>query len=245
MISISVREDLKLTGEKFSPGYAWIDLQILLSKGEKNLSIRGLADRWKWSKSSVARFIAHPYVKAIMGQQVGQGLGQQVGQRTSLESADCKAQRDSKLDRSWDSNRDTNTPSHAQVIDDSLSGDLVLFNIPPTHKQESKDSVCSAPKGAKKKSSVFVPPTLDEVSQYCLEADLRMDPAEFFDHFTSNGWMVGGKSKMKDWKAAARNWARNQKRFNKTPEPQVENPAYKRPPIKYIIPTDDPNYKAQ
>ena len=72
-----------------------------------------------------------------------------------------------------------------------------------------------------------------------------MDPAEFFDHFTSNGWMVGGKSKMKDWKAAARNWARNQKRFNKAPEPQAENPAYKRPQIKYIKPEYDPNYKAQ
>ena len=28
------------------------------------------------------------------------------------------------------------------------------------------------------------------------------------DHYLSNGWMVG-KSKMKDWRAAGRNWLKN------------------------------------
>ena len=38
------------------------------------------------------------------------------------------------------------------------------------------------------------------------------DPKEaekFFDHFEANGWKVGGKTPMKDWKAAARNWMRS------------------------------------
>lgn len=30
----------------------------------------------------------------------------------------------------------------------------------------------------------------------------------FFDHFESNGWKVGGKTKMVDWQASARNWIR-------------------------------------
>lgn len=30
---------------------------------------------------------------------------------------------------------------------------------------------------------------------------------DFFNHYDSNGWMVG-KTKMKDWKAAARKWAK-------------------------------------
>ena len=38
---------------------------------------------------------------------------------------------------------------------------------------------------------------------------------EFYDHFTANGWMVGGKSKMKDWKAAARNWSRRATDFSR------------------------------
>jgi hypothetical protein len=32
---------------------------------------------------------------------------------------------------------------------------------------------------------------------------------KFCDHYDSNGWKVGGKSPMKDWKAAVRNWLRN------------------------------------
>ena len=36
---------------------------------------------------------------------------------------------------------------------------------------------------------------------------------KFFNHFESNGWKVGGKSPMKDWKAAARNWILNISRF--------------------------------
>jgi hypothetical protein len=32
--------------------------------------------------------------------------------------------------------------------------------------------------------------------------------AEFFDHFTANGWKQGGRAPMKDWRAAMRNWHR-------------------------------------
>ncbi|WP_439182536.1 hypothetical protein [Carboxylicivirga taeanensis] len=37
----------------------------------------------------------------------------------------------------------------------------------------------------------------------------------FFNYYESNGWLVGGKTPMKDWKAAARNWMLNIKKFEK------------------------------
>lgn len=53
----------------------------------------------------------------------------------------------------------------------------------------------------------FVPPTLDEVRTYFLEKKSTATEGEkFFNHFQSNGWLVGGRTKMKDWKAAANNW---------------------------------------
>lgn len=52
------------------------------------------------------------------------------------------------------------------------------------------------------------PSSVDEVAEYCREKGYRMDPAEFWDHFESNGWRVGGRSPMKDWRAAANNWER-------------------------------------
>ena len=37
-----------------------------------------------------------------------------------------------------------------------------------------------------------------------------MDASYFYDYYESNGWCVG-KKPMKDWKAAVRNWMRNEK----------------------------------
>jgi len=55
----------------------------------------------------------------------------------------------------------------------------------------------------------FKPPTKEELDEYCTQHDLWIDTERFLDYYTSNGWSVG-RNKMKDWKAAARNWARNQ-----------------------------------
>ena len=58
-------------------------------------------------------------------------------------------------------------------------------------------------------------PTLQEVSTFFAEQSFPLLEADkFFNYFQSNGWLVGGKTKMKDWQAAARNWMINFKRFN-------------------------------
>lgn len=59
-----------------------------------------------------------------------------------------------------------------------------------------------------KKSKNFIPPTVDEVSDYCIERNNDIDAEEFVDFYTSKGWMIG-KNKMKDWKSAVRTWERN------------------------------------
>ena len=61
------------------------------------------------------------------------------------------------------------------------------------------------------KEKRFAPPTLENVSEYCQEMGYtNVDAARFIDFYTSNGWMVG-KNRMKDWKAAVRNWDRREK----------------------------------
>ncbi len=37
---------------------------------------------------------------------------------------------------------------------------------------------------------------------------------KFWDHYQSNGWKIGGKSPMKDWKAAVRQWVGRIKEFS-------------------------------
>jgi hypothetical protein len=60
------------------------------------------------------------------------------------------------------------------------------------------------------KSTRFVPPTLDQVKEYCEERGNNVDAERFIDFYESKGWMVG-KNKMKDWKACVRTWEKSQK----------------------------------
>ena len=70
------------------------------------------------------------------------------------------------------------------------------------------DTVSVFEKESKEKSLRFSPPARQDVADYCKEKGFSdFDVERFVDYYTSIGWMVG-KSKMKDWKAAVRNWAR-------------------------------------
>lgn len=57
------------------------------------------------------------------------------------------------------------------------------------------------------KAARFTPPTVGQVAAYVEERGLGIDPALFCDYYAANGWKVG-RSPMKDWKAALRNWER-------------------------------------
>ena len=86
--------------------------------------------------------------------------------------------------------------------------------------------ICVQPEAAtppeatpKKKTSRFLPPTEEEVKQYCLENGYTLDAQRFVDFYECKGWMVG-KNKMKNWKAAVRTWARkDQGGVRDEPEP--------------------------
>lgn len=61
------------------------------------------------------------------------------------------------------------------------------------------------------KEKRFAPPTPENVREYCREMGYtHVDADRFVDFYSAKGWMVG-KSKMKDWKAAVRNWERQDK----------------------------------
>lgn len=60
------------------------------------------------------------------------------------------------------------------------------------------------------KEKRFAPPTPENVREYCREKGLSVDADRFVDFYESKNWYVG-KNKMKDWKAAVRNWARSQR----------------------------------
>ena len=66
-------------------------------------------------------------------------------------------------------------------------------------------------KETNKSKVAFTPPTLEEVEAYVREKGFSMDPGAFFDYFSQSGWVMKSGQKIKDWKAAARNWERREK----------------------------------
>ena len=91
-------------------------------------------------------------------------------------------------------------------------------------------------------------PTLEETQIYFLEKNFtEIEAHRFFNYFESNGWLVGGRTKMKDWKAAARNWMLNAKKFsnNQNTEPVLSSRAQSRESVlvpKHLHVTNHKNY---
>ncbi len=77
----------------------------------------------------------------------------------------------------------------------------------------------------KEKSIGAVRPALEEVVAFAGEQYFRSDPNEFFDHFEANDWRQKGGNKIKDWKAAFRNWERNHIKWKRETNPLVARPS--------------------
>lgn len=84
----------------------------------------------------------------------------------------------------------------------------------------TKTEVLEPPHPPKKKQTPrFVPPTVEEVRQYCWDNDYSVDAQRFVDFYECKGWMVG-KNKMKNWKAAVRTWVKKDQEGVKKDEPR-------------------------
>jgi len=88
-----------------------------------------------------------------------------------------------------------------------------LIKADPDKKEKSS---------AKKEKPIPLPnPTAEEVINYFREQNYpEIEASKFFNYFKSIGWLVGGKTPMTDWPAAARNWMINSPKF--TPNEQTD-----------------------
>ena len=101
---------------------------------------------------------------------------------------------------------------------DANSKNSKFHNANGKNSLYKSDSVSDKKENIEKKNGDaikrFKAPTIEQAKEYFADKGYMESEAErFVDHFTANGWKVG-KSPMKDWKAAARNWMRNVKDWN-------------------------------
>lgn len=57
-----------------------------------------------------------------------------------------------------------------------------------------------------------IPLDVEEVLSVIVD---KSEAEKFYNYYASNGWRIGGKTPMKDWRAAARNWLLKSKEFKK------------------------------
>jgi hypothetical protein len=65
------------------------------------------------------------------------------------------------------------------------------------------------------RKAAFAAPSLEAVVAFAETEGIGSvkAPQDFHDYYTSNGWKVGGRAAMKDWRAAFKRWTRNEKTY--------------------------------
>lgn len=71
----------------------------------------------------------------------------------------------------------------------------------PDNKPSSKPS-----NKPNKKKKEFIPPTLEEVKEYCLSRNNNIDPQYFYDYFNDSGWIDSKGNKVYSWKQKIITW---------------------------------------
>lgn len=76
------------------------------------------------------------------------------------------------------------------------------------NKNNTPDTIVSGV--SKKRQSRFYAPAREDVAAYCAERGNSVDPDRFIDYYAAQGWKLSNGVKMKDWRAAVRNWERRE-----------------------------------
>ena len=93
--------------------------------------------------------------------------------------------------------------------------------IPTVHQADTQYSIDKDNKdsiGKNNRATRFVPPTIEEVQDYCKERGNIVDAQDWYDWYSAVGWKVG-RNQMRDWKAAVRTWERDKKTGKKKSAP--------------------------
>lgn len=108
-----------------------------------------------------------------------------------------------------------------QAVEQQMSNERATNEQRVSTKQELKNL---------RIKEVFIIPEKNEIENYIFENYVDKNPNEvkilaetIFDYYSSKGWLIG-KSKMKDWKAAVRNWIRNEIKFKQNGNTKIREP---------------------
>lgn len=100
------------------------------------------------------------------------------------------------------------------VLENLKQENLILENQPQLNTNNNKINKKSNNKKINK-----MPPSIDDVEEYCKRRNNGIDAEEFVDYYAQQGWKLANGNPMKDWQAAVRTWEkRNGKKENPKPK---------------------------
>ena len=205
----------------FSKGQSWIDLLLLANfedkkrpykgevitckRGDVNLSISELSQRWGWSRETARRFLR-------LLESDGMVTVNATKHRTTITIENYSNFNNSCV---TDDTTDVQPASNQCATDVQPVSITKKVKKDKNVKNEEEDIYISADERH------IIPPTLEMVTRYCTERNKGVDPQKFIDWYEARGWLVG-KTKMKDWQAAVRTWERNDKPKKGTGNPYLD-----------------------
>ena len=222
MIDRSILEDDMYFSEKFTRMQAYMDLCLLAAFKSRTFYIRGnkvelqpmqvaksvrdLADRWQWSVNKVRGYL-YELEKGDYIDTQKTSVNQII---TIKKYIVVNTQNDTQINTQTDTQTDTPIIKNNNVNNENK--DIVIESVVVSNEQQT---LPTPTKEKKRRSSVFVKPTLEECIAYAQEKGYQWNIERFFNYYESNGWRVG-QNPMKNWKAAMRTW--------NTKEPQYSQP---------------------
>lgn len=198
---------------RFKEGEEFVNGRFIhLERGQLCKSIRELATRWKWDEKTVMKFLNNLKDSGIIYEK-NPTPKSGVNRVISIRNYDAwgKDSNTSSNAYSWEITTENQTAIKEETKEETI--------IPPSSVEDTKVSPTSLPPRGSVRSR-FVPPTVEQVREYCEARENNIDPEAFVDFYETNGWVQGKQGKpIKDWKACVRTWERNHVqagRINKT-----------------------------
>ena len=167
-------------------------------RGQLAWSQQNLAERWKCSRQNVRTFLNHLEKDGMIAQSFMQKSNHK---NMIITICNYSKYQDSQPQNQPQANHKlTASQPQANPIQEYTE---ILEGI-----ETISTSVDIGAHPKKNNGHKFIKPSFDEVAEYCKERGNNVNPENFIDHYTANGWKVGGNP-MKDWKASVRTWEKN------------------------------------
>lgn len=172
----------------------WIE--VPLTRGQIAWSELTMSKRWKWSRDKVRRYLS----ALVRASQIRQQKSHETTVITILNYDTYQ----------WDNttNNTTNDTTEKQQKNNKQ-----YINNNDKNVEEWKEESTHGNK--------FIPPTLDDVVEYCRERWNNIDPEGFIAYYTANGRVQSSGRKIKDRKSCVITWEKKDKQRQKQLEPQT------------------------